>query len=429
MDTAVVVAAKYIEPSGKPLTEDLVYGALAYAVNKHAALSVRILGARELKPKYARFTEVHLDQLLFFLGNEDKRSIAEIMHGEFFNPFNTSMEHPLWRVIVTPDGHIFYSWHHALGDGNSGPIVLRTILEGLNVSSRQPNSESFPRVIHPSSELKLTPPLEELTDLSVSIRTFLSEIWKEVIPTGWRLRKTWTGNKVVKKVSEATEIHVKFITIRKDVSARLLSSARKHETTLTGILYILGVSVLSRMLSERAPKKYKRIVGVLPVSYQKLAQIPPTAIADAVSIYTSHDKLDPEFSWVKAASFSKKLHKSIPRLREEVGIAKILNGHFEEYHLAKLGKKRENSLLISNLGPSRADQGLVEGPWEIEDMYFSQDIRVLGSALKLNVIGSPNGNVNIGLTWGEGVVENEFAESFAGALETSIVELSEKTDQ
>ena len=61
-------------------------------------------------------------------------------------------------------------------------------------------------------------------------------------------------------------------------------------------------------------------------------------------------------------------------------------------------------------------------------MYFSQDDRYVGAALKLNVIGSPNGNVNIAMTWGEGAVADEFAESFLQKLEVSLAELSDQSN-
>lgn len=427
LDSVVVVAAKYHHPSDRSLTEDDVFLAVAHAVKTHAALSSRILNERGPHPQYARMSKLRLDEAIYFLGEDDARGIAEIMHDEFLKPIDTSKDLPLWRVTVSSDNHIFYSWHHAIGDGNSGPIVLRTILEGLNLSTQGSSDDKPARVIEPNTNLKLTPAMDELTDLSISFKQFLEGVKETVIPTSWWLRKTWTGGKIVPSAPTPAKNRIRIIAIDADTAARLLMSARKHSTTLTAVLYILALNVITNLLPKHFPKKkYKRIAGVIPVSYAKFVQLPPDVIVDAVSVYTSYDKLDPNFSWEKAATFSTRLHKEIPRLREVVGTLKFLFGQFERYFKDQLGGKRHAGLLISNLGAFKAEKDDNNERWRIEDMYFSQDDRYIGAALKMNVIGSPNGRVNNCLTWCEGIVSNEFAESFAKGLEKSIVELSQQ---
>ena len=96
---------------------------------------------------------------------------------------------------------------------------------------------------------------------------------------------------------------------------------------------------------------------------------------------------------------------------------------------SKQGKKREASFAISNLGlyisdaksnfmPSTKDK-----EWTFGDMYFSQDDGTLGAALKTNVVGSPNGNVNITISWGEAALSDDDAKAFVAELERSIRDL------
>ena len=135
LDSCVVVAAKFSNASNERLSEDAVFFAVAHAVQTHAALSARVIDEKGPNPRFDRLSEVRLEQVIHFLDKDDNRAFAKVIEEEFTNPIDASKDLPLWRITVASDNHVIFSWHHAIGDGQSGLAVLRTIIEGLNRDS------------------------------------------------------------------------------------------------------------------------------------------------------------------------------------------------------------------------------------------------------------------------------------------------------
>ncbi len=72
---------------------------------------------------------------------------------------------------------------------------------------------------------------------------------------------------------------------------------------------------------------------------------------------------------------------------------------------------------LSNLGAftvnvgDNGDSG-AKTSWTIGGTYFAQDDRIVGSALKVTVAGSPDGSLGIAFSWGDGSVDDVLAEAF-----------------
>lgn len=426
LDSCVIIAGKFSHPFDGRLSENAIFSAVSHAIQKHAALSARIVDERGPQPSFGRISEVNLDQVVRFLGREDHRDLADVMEEEFANPIDASKVFPLWRITVSPDNYVLFSWHHAIGDGQSGLAVLRTILEGLNQDTQGLDKGS--RIVKPETRLKFSGSIEELTDVSVSFKTFMWALSQLFIPPGLKNRNVWTGNNVVANAPASIKNKVRVVRIDESTSSRLISSARAHKATLTAVLYVLALVVLTKLIREQpSNKKFKRLASSIPISLRPLMNLPATVMAETVSGYVAHDAFVQEFSWDKATAFSARLRKEVPKSREVIGTMKFLNGKYEGFFKGKLGKKRGHSMELSNIGAFKTGED--EGPgdrWWIGDTYFAQDDRYLGAALKLNTAGSPTGSVNICITWGEGVVGDGFAEAFAKGLEESILELSNK---
>ncbi|KAH8108865.1 alcohol acetyltransferase-domain-containing protein [Phellopilus nigrolimitatus] len=404
LDSCVVVAGQFIGSSDERLTTDAVYAALVHAIHAHAALSVRIMNEAGPAPAFCRMPAIDLERVVRFLDTDagDMNMIAE---GEFMNPIDPSKDLPLWRLTVTNDNVVVFAWHHTTGDGQNASC------------SRQ----DF-RAVKAPAELKLTAPLEELTDLSISFMTFVHALWGLIIPPSLRLRSVWTGNKTLTTVPATRKTNARFISISAVSVSRLLSSARAHDTTLTAVLYILGVSALSKLISKQpGNERFKRISTFVAVSFRSLVKVPITAMCELVSAYHTEEPFLTGFSWEKAAAYSKRLHKAVPKTRETIGLIKLLNGDYEGFFKSKLGKKRGVSMELSNLGLFKTDA------WRIGGAYFAQDDGVVGGTLKMNMVGSPNGEVNISVTWGDGTVDDAFAEAFVKDLGIAVEELSNKS--
>ena len=100
-------------------------------------------------------------------------------------------------------------------------------------------------------------------------------------------------------------------------------------------------------------------------------------------------------------------------------------GMSESYWTGTLGKKRKGAFEISNPGrfppPQKAEDGATT--WAISNLYFAQCDAVSGSALKVNVVGSPTGTVNVAFTWGPGALEDTLVETVIGELKASLASI------
>lgn len=422
-DTCVVVAAKFEHEAHTQLSEEAIFQAVSHAVQTHAALSAIITDERA-QPAFVLLQEVHLDKVVKFVTEDGDTDIGKLIEEEFNKPIIVSNNLPLWRLLVTADNHIIFSWHHAIGDGKSGLAVLQTILQGLN-RPKPIAGDTNTRIVKPISGLKLTAAIEDLTDVSYSVFTLLSALYSVFIPAWWTLRKTWTGGDVP-EVPLTSKNHVRIIHIEESTTSRLISSARAHKTTLTAVLYVLSIVVLTKLVNEKPTiVHFKRFISTVTLSLRPLAGLSENTMSDSSAAYIAHDDLMGEFAWDRASAFSKVLRNSVPKSREAIGTIKLVQGRLDRFFTGKVGKRREASMELSNVGRFAAEvDEKTDGQWRIGETYFAQDNRYMGAALKVNTVGTPSGSVNISVTWGENVVDNALATAFVEELNNSILVLS-----
>ena len=459
LDSCVVVGAHFTRADSNKyerLCKEEVYAAVVHALNTHAALSARTVRQSDAAGKkksskevyvFERTENVNLEKHVHFLdesSGEKDEDIAALIQHQFTQPMasvpspdpenrdidkDAEEDKTLWRLTVTPSNTVLFAWNHCLGDGQSGLAVLRTLLDGLNSPSSVLPPGFDPKAVKPSTNLTLAPRIEELTDVSPSLLTILSTLANLFIPPSLSSgRKVWSGNPVPASVPPF-ETRARHLSIPPERVSQILAAARAHQTTLTAVLYVLASSVLSDLVAkEDKTGRWKKLSVIITISLRPLARLPPTIMGENVSFHRSTPRLAPPkqtqagaFDWTSASAFSETLHASIPKSREIIGTIKILNGKYEPFFKGKLGKKREASFEISNVGVFKldldlnADSKLSETSpkrWTISESYFAQDDGTAGAAIKMNVAGSPSGSVNIVVTWGKDAVDDAFAEAF-----------------
>ncbi|THH03478.1 hypothetical protein EW145_g6223 [Phellinidium pouzarii] len=431
-DSPVVVAGKYINVvSNERLSPETVYPAVVHAIHTHAALSALILHdpAKGSRPFFCRMQTINVEQAVRFL-NKDDGDLGSLIEVEMSNRIDVNGNVPLWRLTVTSDNVVIFAWHHGIGDGQSGPAVLRTILEGLNKTEQSSSPQDFKAITVPK-ELSMTPAVEDLTNVSPSICKILGALASIFVPPSWANRNVWTGKNVLPSVPTTTKTNIRIIRIPLSSAAHLLSSARAHKATLTSLLYTLIVPILSKLLlSQPDSRKYKRLSISVPVSLRPLAHVPATAMCELVSAYQPFPAFCTEFSWERAAAFADELHQAVPPSRQTIGTLKLLFGHYEAYFKGHLGAKRKASLELSNIGAFKTahtggePQAEDDAPrWRVGDTYFAQCDVLIGAPLQVFVTGSPDGGVNICVTWSQGL-EDTMAEAFVKGLQIAIEDLS-----
>lgn len=91
---------------------------------------------------------------------------------------------------------------------------------------------------------------------------------------------------------------------------------------------------------------------------------------------------------------------------------RYVNNYQQELFLSKVGKRRESSYEVSNLGVFKnwKNEELEKhgkGPGvEIGRMVFTQSANVTGSAFEVSAITGGDGCLVLGISWQKGVVED-----------------------
>lgn len=450
VDSCVVVAARYQHALGSGLNKLTLFAALEDVIHEHAELGARIsVGAGPVlsqrgSPTWVRLAFLDLNRIVEFV-DADSNSLPTILEVQFMQPFDLDAELPLWRLAILSDGTVVFAFDHVIGDGQSGLAFHLSLLSALQ-KARGPSAGHSGSVIA-RRDVALLPPVEGAMLVPVPLTKLLSEVNKAINPYHRRRRAAvWSGNPVPRAFKFG--VHVRILLLSADETAHLVRQCRAHQTTVTGALYALIAHIFARLLrtSDESKSKFTSTGVFVPVSLRRYTGAPPTAICNHVSYYQDIHSLPvlpscppstayptpSDFPWLAAARFSKTLKREAPHTPAMLGVMHTLVGAGERYSRGLLGKKREMTLEISNLGPVPAaaapiahlECGGSASGWSIQEAIFAQADATLGAALKINVTGTPVGGLGISLTWGKESLDEEFAEACVAAFVAGLKELA-----
>ncbi|EKM56200.1 uncharacterized protein PHACADRAFT_209681 [Phanerochaete carnosa HHB-10118-sp] len=427
-DSCVTVLGEYVSATGSSLTKETLYPALHTIIQKHGALGMQVLPGATIKavPKFVRLHEIDLDVVVEFL-QDDSASKDELLRSQLERPFALGTTAPLWRLTVVNGRVLVLAYHHSIADGQSGPAVHAALWSALNSVSA--GEEGCGSKVAVPADSSMVGPVEAYTKISVSPSSFAQMLHALFAPKKLQAgSKAWTGNPVPK--TPMLDITVRCWEITAGQTAEILKRCREHKTTLTPFLHILVAGVLSRLLVERKlTKKLKTIAAEAPVSLRRFTGVSPFELCDQVSLAHQFLRIAPiendkPFPWDTVHKLGEDLHGSMRRTRELVGMLRILLrlGIADTYFTDMLGKKRGSGLVQSNLGrfPMGEAQKADDAKWRLEKVYFAQSAVVEGPAMKVNVIGSPEGSTNITFAWGKGAMDDDLAEAFIKEMKATL---------
>ena len=432
IDSCVVASAQYSsvakDDSATPSDAQLRF-ALAQMIAEQPALGAQLIVNTSGVPTFVRLRSIDLSHAIEYAA--PTVDVQEAFRSQLCTSFQAGCERPLWRVMVLKDGHILFAYHHAIADGQSGVSFHMALLKALN---GLPDAlEDPPTVVDLTPTTNFLPPIEKLTSTRVSLRTLSRETYGLLAPQSLKPgRRAWTGNPVAKVPTVVTIVDLWYLSPAD--AARLLGICREQKCTLTGFIHTLCAEAFSRVLATHAPEvlaKCKSICTITAVSLRRYSGTPieiicdqPSAIQSYVRITrspggdsTSDSSSFPPFPFAKAVKFSGKLHAKLHVACEEVGALWYLFGRLREYFQGKLGKKRQGTFTLSNIGrfpspsPSSGD-GDTLGRWKVGEMYFGQCDSTVGAAIKINVVGGGDGSVTATFTRGESSLDEKVAKEF-----------------
>ncbi|KAJ7636460.1 alcohol acetyltransferase [Roridomyces roridus] len=403
LDTCLAMAGKYTTAENTPLTTDILFPALRTVLETHPVLGVRVDGKHTSNDvAFFRLPSVDLSRVVEFSESHDLQAALEKW---FTRRFEDSLEDmPLWRVEVLSDNTIIFAMHHAIGDG----IALTVFHKSLFRALQQPvYTDADSSVVVTVPDKPLPPPIEAIIDVRPSLRTALDIIFHTFAPRYWnRNTYAWTGNPCPPTLTKI-QTQVCLLTFSPSETDKFSRLCRSHNATVSSALYELGVCGLSRLVAEtpdnaKSKSKYRTVDVEFPISLRGLTGTPDDIFSYCASCFNSYPSLQgtaAEFSWTRAARMATVLKEQRKASVQLLGFLSWGAGRYKKVMYGYLGKKRTVGLRISN-----------PGRFVLPDGCDS----VIGPAIKMTVIGSPEGGLHFTFTWGKDSVDGALVEDFVG---------------
>jgi len=343
---------------------------------------------------------------------------------------NTSPQSPLWRLTVTSQNVVVFQWHHAIGDGKSGQAFHRSLFDALGQVHGEDTADGARNRslnIVECDDCNLLAPLEKMTDLTVSWWSLIQVIASLIIPASWTSGSTWTGNPVATNVT-VPKVSVRIVKLSSEQTSLLMKAAKAHQGGLTSAFYALGVSSLCKVIArDPALQQFDKIKTSLPVSLRPFCNLSDATMGDLVSSIQRTESVRSPPMLKDGKAITTRIRDSVAGTRELIGCLTYLYGAYEGFFRGKVGKKRDLSLEVSNVGmfpPAEHDAAGAANSWKIGPLFFAQNDGVVGPALKCNVCGSPEDGCTITVTWGQEAVDDAIAEAFVEEVRNQLGQLT-----
>lgn len=410
-----------------------VYAALRCVITEHVSLSAITLNEDKSYPEayLARLPEIDLRscvemrerQTPFPKDGEMDKEMDDVLVEQHSCNFKQDLgTKPFWRLVVltsSKDATTFtaiWMWHHALADGASAFLFHESFLAGLN--SVKADCEASPVVKSPSTALP--PPLEGLHRLPITWPFFLKAILGSILPSIFAPRPAglWTGNLVTADVTALPQPHFRTIIFSANTTKTLAKLSRKERTSVTATLECL---LAASLFANLPATECQRVKFEGPMSAKRWLTIDANQMTNAVAQYGyihSRPALLPErdaskpavleyFSWNEARAVKTEIESELAKAgtNNPVALMKYLPD-MHKYLLKKLGKPRERSAGLSNVGIWR-HKPEEDAKWNVGRMTFSQSPNITTSALALSVVTGGDGNAALNFAWDHGVADED----------------------
>ena len=439
---SVIVTASYTIQSNldDSSLHCMLCSAITRLIHRHPSLCCYFEGEKTPEPKFRRLKTILIKDVLQirYLGRPvDLGSQLQEIH-DLQWPLDAK---PLWRLVVMREPpatddisigcrlHVAFVYHHVIGDGLSGSAFHRCLIQDLgDVERHRPVSQEVPQAIAIPTSTTLIEPVEKLTSLPLSWLFLLGQVIKEYAP--WWLvgapSPLWAG-KPAQTLDECPfRSRVQIVTLSPDQVQSLVAESKNHSVTLTCLLTAVIVSALANKFSAAS-----RFVGNTPYTLRRITRTSMDEIVNQTSGFETDYSLDRLDNIRKASNVSKHIENLWDTARYfhtqmQIELAKCPHDNligllpyvtdYIKYYQKKIGKPREVTFELSNLGAFEERRGCLPKDWTLEAMSFSQGAQPVGPAFTANCVGVRDGALTIAITWQESVVQEDVIDGLARAL-------------
>jgi hypothetical protein len=372
--------------------------------------------------------------------SEDK-SIEKLLTEVGDERFSSLHITPPWKVVLVSlssaatSGRsrllVLYANYHSHGDGRSGLAFHSSFHAGLVTFLGQTiQQHKYIEPICKASAKPLLPPIEEGGTLSLSWSYFLSPLLGTCLPkpiasllgvrTSWLTHEAdiWRGKKTTfDPASHSTGLVL--LTIEPATMNKVLQQCRTKKTTFTGLLEHLivrslvapdGGAVTVETFNTGVAIDMRHLFGDRYSGGSMLNCV--TGYSELVALDRSQETAGwatnpSSIFWEAARKTSTGLKVASSTLHDQlVGLLQYLKD-FRSWTMGQIGKERETSFEISNLGsfsPALQQEDTLSDI-SIEKMVFSQPAKASGSLLDFNPVSLEGGPLAITITWQRGVLD------------------------
>ncbi|KAF1810617.1 hypothetical protein P152DRAFT_439569 [Eremomyces bilateralis CBS 781.70] len=413
----VGVTATYVLKTRPTSLEASIYAAFKGAIDAHPALSA--ITVDELTDAYfVQAPSIDLSKVIRFVerrrapescASEDQE-LDEILQSEHNTRFLPSEgeEHPpaLWRAVVSSHPSspthvtISFIYHHSIGDGLSGLVIQRSLASSLTDPATLAISTPQPLAPSPPTHA-LSPPMESLLPLPLSLPFLLRALWSDWFPS--RPKGIWTG------MPATTPLAVRFrsFSFTPHETKSFAAACKTQQTSLTAGFQV----VIAAALFEALPGEWETLGCTVPVSLRRFVRGEEKARAEetmgvvVASVNTAYTRSgtkseDRAAFWAEARRSRDEVTKLVKKDGRDTnsGLLRYVSD-VHEFFAGKVGKERGDSFEVSSLGVVRGE-GMGRA-------VFSQSATVTGPAVEVGIMTGGDGCLSVGVTWQEGVVDEE----------------------
>lgn len=442
--------------SGPDAFQALVFSCLASVIQPHPILGVTIQDEASPTTTYQRLNTIDFTQIVKIIQQDPEACPDTWLQAGLRQKLDRVDELPVWRIIVAVEAsslaqkssdlkfRLAFFAHHVIADGISCGAFHITFLEALNThiaSSLPIDDKSI--VLVPKQPLVLS--LEENAYLPLTIWFMILVLVKEYIYNPIDTL-AWSGPAVSSSIPSApVPVRLRSFALPPAQVTALVQKCRDEGTSVTGLMLVL----IARKLGEMFPG-HKHFVAGMPMSVRRFTghgeRDMGVFVTSCASYFSSEER--PGRGWISCASSTNtkiddkmssaggdlalwdsarkaKQHittKTSSPKNQVVTMLKFVKD-YRPFFLKKLGDKRESAFELTNI--TTIDGGLGEegsGKAWLDRAMFCGGLSTYAAPIVVSVVSVRGGEMNICVTWEEGVVSEEEGNAMTEGLKEGLME-------
>ncbi|VUC21190.1 unnamed protein product [Clonostachys rosea] len=440
---AVIVGAVYeLKGELNISAPETFYPALSQCVQQEPWLCVVVGDAHTEKAFFERVPTLDFKNHLTILspsekGTDDLTLIQETLEADVDRPLTKG--YPPWRVVIQPlqapdQFLVVFSFSHTIGDGMTGPIFHRTFAQGLNETTAGTKLAEYQ--VATSCTKPLPDPFDTPERLPITWSFLLGPLFGEILPKfildflGMKAsisqndKGTWTATPIFFN-PKTHKTRVRVMEIEAAVLEKALRVAREHEAKLTGLIHPLVARALSKSLPD---KNITNFVSQTAINMRRSIGVPSDEMGEFASgCYSKTPRseadgpLTPE-EWASAKEITEQFALSASELKNHAIALLRYAPNIRQWMSSKIGKPRDCSIEMSNLGLVDADAAAGSNV-VIGKMVFTQPGHVAGPPMTCNTVTLKGGSLMVTMTWQTGALgiegdEGAFVDGVCAALKS-----------